>query len=449
MRICAYVQKQYAKRNYKNECFNTRKFVGLRVIIDSLERAGYTIEWAGKDTVHRYDVVLVSITSDCDWWEYIKERMSWQRGNYKVIVGGAGVLHITPFLPFADYFSLGRGEQSVVNLVNGIAGKSTDDDNSIIQSSAFSPDNLYYIRQADTPYPHEIELSTNSKYKESAIGCNHKCLFCGYTWQRKFISDKEFYQMSDSLFGGIEDKERALLDMKKDYGAINFSKLRTTAIDGCSERLRKMVNKPITRADLVEFYKTLIASMDKGVKPHQIKLYNIVGYPTESEDDYTEIVDTMKEADISSAKGKQWSIVLHCTPFRPMPATPLACSSTMYKDFRQQLPMLLRNRVYKGNIIYQGNNMWAVIGMGTDSLSTVFLSMIAHRGLERDTENIIKLCATPKFWNANSQVKLKTLERYFDADFLFREFASKTLPSRYLRTYAKVERMWPGLNAER
>jgi hypothetical protein len=252
-----------------------------------------------------------------------------------------------------------------------------------------------------------------------------------------------------TAFGGIEDKERALLDMKKDYGAINFSKLRTTAIDGCSERLRKMVNKPITRADLVEFYKTLIASMDKGVKPHQIKLYNIVGYPTESEDDYTEIVDTMKEADISSAKGKQWSIVLHCTPFRPMPATPLACSSTMYKDFRQQLPMLLRNRVYKGNIIYQGNNMWAVIGMGTDSLSTVFLSMIAHRGLERDTENIIKLCATPKFWNANSQVKLKTLERYFDADFLFREFASKTLPSRYLRTYAKVERMWPGLNAER
>jgi hypothetical protein len=443
MKICAYVQRKYAKQTYKNECFDTRQFVGLRVIIDSLERAGYTVDWAGIDTVHRYDVVLVSITSDCDWWEYIKERICWQSGDYKVIAGGAGVLHVTPFLSFADYFSLGRGEHSVANLVNGLAGKSADADNSIIESATFSPDNLYYIRQTDAPYPHELELSSMRKYKEGAIGCNHKCLFCGYTWHRKFKSDKEFYQMGEGLFSGMEDKERALIDMKKDYSAIDFSKLRTTAIDGCSERLRKMVNKPITRNDLTGFYRALIDSTNKkGVKPHQIKLFNIVGYPTEGGADYAEVLETIKEADREPANGRQWSIVLHNTPFRPMAATPLACAPTTYMDFRQHLPRLLRDRTYKGNIIYQGKRMWAVASMGTDSLSTVFLSMIAHRGLEADTENISRLCATPKFWTASSQVKLKTLEKYFDAAFLFGEFTAETLPSRYLRTYAKVEKCW-------
>lgn len=38
MKICAYVQEQYAKTAYKNESLDTRQFVGLKVIIDSLTR---------------------------------------------------------------------------------------------------------------------------------------------------------------------------------------------------------------------------------------------------------------------------------------------------------------------------------------------------------------------------------------------------------------------------
>ena len=36
MKICAYVQESYAKANYKNECLDTRQFVGLRVVMDAL-----------------------------------------------------------------------------------------------------------------------------------------------------------------------------------------------------------------------------------------------------------------------------------------------------------------------------------------------------------------------------------------------------------------------------
>ena len=441
MRICAYVQDRYAKQTYKNECMDKRQFAGLRVVIDAIERAGYCVEWAGAATVHEYDVVLVSITSDCDWWEFVKERLAWRKGNYKVVAGGAGVLHVAPFLPFVDCFALGRGELVMPELIRLLDGKPGDVGDSIIFSESFDANAVYHIAQADCAYPHSVELGGGKAYHEGAIGCNHKCLFCGYTWQRKFVSDKDYYQMSDSLFGGIEDKERALLDMKRTGYSIDFSKLRTTAIDGFSERLRFMVNKRISKIDLIDF---LVRQASSPASPHQLKIYNICGYPTETIDDIKEFADTLACADSHAPDApKQWSIVLHSTPFRAMPATPMACAPMSYIDYRGNIAHTLRDKVYKGGIFYQGRRFWAVESMGTDSLASVFLSAIAHRGSPDDVDNITRLCRTPKFWGASSAVKLATLEKYFDAPHLFGAFTAKTLPSRYLRTYAQVERMWP------
>ena len=47
MRICAYVQSQYEKQTYKNECMDVRQFYGLRIVLNELEKAGYTVEYAG------------------------------------------------------------------------------------------------------------------------------------------------------------------------------------------------------------------------------------------------------------------------------------------------------------------------------------------------------------------------------------------------------------------
>ena len=156
----------------------------------------------------KYDIVLVSL-SDCDWWTYIAERIQWRKGDYKVIIGGAGLLHITPFLPFADYFVFGRGENTVPNLIKAIEGNGEYQTNSIVSAEDFSEDGEYYIEQVDRPYPHTLKLTEKRNYCEGAMGCNHKCLFCGYTWHRKFLSEKDYYQL---VIGGIEDKELALLD---------------------------------------------------------------------------------------------------------------------------------------------------------------------------------------------------------------------------------------------
>ena len=438
-KICAYVQESYAKQNYKNECLDSRQFVGLRVVIDVLERAGYEVDYAGAATVHNYDFVLVSLISDCDWWTFIAERLKWRNGNYKVIIGGAGLLHITPFLPFGDIFIWGRGEDVIVDIIRG-----KEMPQSATESQSFNDNSVYYIAQAKIPYPYPIKLSSNRDFQEAAIGCNHKCLFCGYTWQRRFYSVNEYYAMSDSLFGGIEYKERALLDMCQDYNAIDFSRLRTTAIDGFSERLRFMVNKKISRQMLIGFLCAMADAVRyRGIKPHQIKLYNICGYPTETADDMREFAETLHNADkIGEKISKQWSIVLHSTPFRAMPATPMACEPMSYKNYRGEIVKALRDKAYKGNIFFQGRNFWAVESMGTETLATVILSAIAHRGERKDTENIIKLCSTPKFWRASASVKQTTLEHYFDVARLFSSFTAETLPSRYLRTYASIEKFW-------
>lgn len=441
MRICAYVQEKYAKTTYKNECMDSRQFVGLRVIVDALEKQGYQVDYAGMATVHQYDVVLVSLTADCDWWPFIAERIRWQKGSYRVVIGGAGVLHVTPFLPFADYFSLGRGEESIPNLVKALDGKEHFQDDSIISAIDFREDRSYHIRQTSELYPCSVDLGfSGAEYRENAIGCNHKCLFCGYTWHRKFLSPNDYYAIKGGMFPDMENKERAMLDIKRDPSTVNFSKLRTTAIDGMSERLRFMVNKRISKQTMIDFLEMMILS---DAKPHQLKLFNIVGYPTETDDDWMEYLETIKQADLSEAgtsNGKQWSIVLHNTPFRPMPATPLACAPMSKRNYRGEIGRTL-GKGLKGNLIYQGRNLWSVESMGTDGLSTVMLSAIAHRGSPKDTDSIIKICKSKKFWSASSAEKERTLEHYFDMDYLFGEFTPDNLPSRYLKTYCDVDKM--------
>lgn len=439
MKICAYVQESYAKSAYKNECMDRRQFAGLHVIIDSLKRAGINVDYAGISNVNKYDIILVSLTSDCDWWSFIKERMQWQKGEYKVLIGGAGVLHVAPFLQWFDVAIFGRGENLIVPLVSEIERGNRFHDDSIMWSDEFDINRVWRIAQVDKPYSNIVKLSNGKVFAEGAIGCNHHCLFCGYTWHRKFASPYKHYKMEDSLFGNIADKERAMLDLNDDSYSVDFSKLRTTAIDGFSERLRIGVGKPITR-DIIERF--LTAMVNSGQKPHKLKLYNICGFPTETENDWHEFINTVKEVDARfNSDEKQWMMDLHSTPFRAMPATPMACAPMQKRNFRNVFAKTIANS-QNGLILYRGKRISVVDSFAIDSLATVMLSAIAHRGSVEDSENIAKLCCTKKFWSASSLVKENTLSKYFDMDKLFDAFTPEQLPSKYLRTYLPIERSW-------
>lgn len=436
LKIGVYVLNKYAKQTYSKECYNVRLNAGMAVVCDVLKRAGFTnINYCSSANAHKFDMIMYSVTSDCDWWEFVSERVNWQKGNYKIVVGGQGVLNPRPFLELVDYFVLGRAEGIQDKLAECILSGVDCEDKHIVCSKTYSIDKIYEINQSSEIYPYDILLDNGQTYHEDVIGCNHKCLFCGYTWHRKQVQQEAFNY--SGLWNGGADRERAMIDMHNGI-EVDLVKLRTTAIDGLSERLRFSVNKKISREMLREF----IEKLAKCEKPHQVKFYNIIGYPTETEDDWFEFLEDIKTVDSNFKKQeKQTSILLHSTPFRAMPATPLACKPMQYKNFRHAIANTL-GKGYKGNIFYQGNAMWAVESMATESLSTVIRSAIIWRGTENDTANIVKLAQSKKFESASSAVKEKTLEKYFDVDKLFGSFTPETLPTRNIRTYCKVEKMW-------
>lgn len=429
MKIAYYVQRKYAKENYKKECFNSRAFAGLLMVGDALSRAGFPVEYASAATVDRYDIILVSITSDCDWWPYITERMTWPRGNYKVIVGGAGVLNVRPFLPFADAFILGRGEQIVVDLVQHLARGEPYESPSVIYPDQFDPESEYVIAQSPI-YPYSFEIGDARLYQETEQGCPNKCLFCGYTWHRKHTSSTFAYR--DGLYD-LTEKHVVMRDAIR--GNWDISNVRTTAMDGFSERLRFMVNKRITNEDVATFLKMAATSG----KPRQIKLYNIANYPTETLADWSEFKRVLTEVDATTPclSSKQYGLILHTTPFRAMPATPAACWEMKYEDIRGKIAQRLGAN---GNsVFHKGNSYFAVESMGTDTLAAVILSNVVWRGTERDTETIRKLCATKRFWSASARQKQATLEKHFNVADLFRKYDPDDLPTRYLRTYISLK----------
>lgn len=437
LKIGVYILAKYAKQTYSKECYNVRLNAGMAVVCDVLKRAGYTnIEYCSSATAHRFDMVMYSVTADCDWWEFVAERIKWQNGNYKVVVGGQGVLNPRPFLRLVDYFILGRAEGVQPLVAQAILDNEDCINEHVISSRSFSMDKLYYINQVDEIYPYDIQLENGEIYHEDVIGCNHKCLFCGYTWHRKQAEQEEFNY--SGLWNGGKDRERAMIDMHNGID-VDLVKLRTTAIDGFSERLRFLMNKKITREMLREFLERL-AKCDK---PHQVKFYNIVGYPTETFEDWEEFLDDIKIVDSNFEKQeKQTSILLHSTPFRSMPATPLACKPMSYVNYRGLIAKKLGKGKYKGNIFYQGNAMWAVESMATESLSTVIQSAIIWRGTEKDQDNIIKLACNKKFQSASAAIKQATLEKYFDVKTPFGSFTKDNLPTRNIRTYCHPEKMW-------
>lgn len=440
MKICAYVQKAYAKQTYKNECMDTRQFVGLRVVIDSLERAGHSVEYAGIDTVHNYDVVLVSITAFCDWWSFLSERLKWQPGKYKVLVGGAGVLHVTPFLPWVDVFMIGRGEDTITPLVASIERGERYLDDSVIYSDSFSDDGVYHIKQAKSSYEHPIQLYKGTPWKEGQIGCNHRCLFCSYTWSRKQNFSGAFKWDGGGTLD-MSERECALLDYKSGAYKVNWSLLRTTAIDGSSQRLRYGVGKKIDDSVIVDFLRDATSSE---ASPHIVRLFNIVGYPTETVDDYAELVEVFKKADEQcggTSNGKKWVFGLQNNHFIPYPATPMACAPFSLKDSRDSMLRGLKSGLPKRRL-FSGRCIDLVEGQLEEALSTVVLNVIVARAEREDWESIEKIALSKKFWSANSNVKMKTIERYFDLDKICGSFTPDALPSRYLRTYAAVEKMW-------
>jgi len=447
-KVAVYVQGRYAKPAYKVESYDTRAWPGLELVCHALRSAGIEVEYCSAATVDRYKVVLVSITSGCDWHPFVAERLRW-RDHGTVIAGGAGLLNVRPFLRWVDVFCFGRAEDYIVPLVKAALAGEKHEHPSVCYAAEFSMDRTWQINAGRQLYPEPVPLANGKTWREAASGCQRKCLFCAYTWHRRHLGGMQNQAgAGDVLWVGSSEKTIFELDLDKPE-TWGLPKLRIVGLDGFSERLRRMAGKPITRDMLRAFFSGLGRS---GIAPNRMKLYNIVGYPTETEDDWLEFVEDLAAADVPFKKvDPQWGIELHSTPFRPMPATPCACWPMSYVNYRGRIARVLRQGQHDRyrSVFFRGNRFWSAESHGTESLPTVVLDALALRGTEDDSEVIARLASSAKFRNGSMRHRQAILGRHVDIDRLFGTYTWEDLPTRYLRTYMPIEKLQKAAAAAR
>jgi hypothetical protein len=441
--IAFYLPEKNSKKNYKRGQ-KALGWAGMSMIRDALLRRGNDVDFCDKDSVTGRKIILVSLTSAIDWYEFIKERIQWEKGDYTVVVGGPGLDNIRPFLEYADIFVWGRAEDIIVPLLMRVLMKRKYEHPSVCYSEDFSVSNRYEFKQSEQCYPEPVPLSNGNRWIEQAIGCKQKCLFCNYSWTRTHVGGEQSESgASGSIWGNSIESSIFQLDLDSPESWPQGSTL-TFGLDGMSERLRRMVNKPISREMLEKFIHGLGIAYGEA-KAHKVKIYNIVGLPTETKEDWFEMAEIMYQSSPPRVvkDSKITKVQMHHTPFKPPPCTPVATWPVSFVNYRDIIVPRLQHENCKEYQygLYAGTTVDFNSTYATESVASTAMWMLTFRGVEQDAPGIREIATSSKFNSRNTQEKMDTLNRLFDTEKIFGCYTWDKLPTKYLHTHTSYDKL--------
>jgi radical SAM superfamily enzyme YgiQ (UPF0313 family) len=425
MRIAflVYTPKQKQGRR-KSSSFDWSTNAGGYMIIDCLQRAGYSVSFCSPETAKEHDVVLVSLTSTFDIYNLISDigrLASWRKGNrtFKVIAGGFGLQNIYPLRNYVDYGVFGRGENIIVPLVQAIERK-----RDFLHESVMVLEHGVYpvkVAQAEALYPYELDTKP-VKYKETEIGCPRKCYFCHYSFSRRNLKIHE-----SSFLGAMGFKVKEVLFDKIFQDSDRKNKIRT-ALDGFSERLRFAFNKRLSNELIVQTVER--ASREWLGKSVWVSLYHIGSYPTETDEDREEF---KKVLETCNCTGKKVYIDVHVTPFRPSPLTPSAyLPANLSYDWskKSNTTILIKENLKVGYMLF------------IESPFSLLQSLVAERATEKSDDIINTICFSKQLAKLKVVDKVYALSKTFDLTPYTREYHTKEkLSTWYLESYTPQEKV--------
>jgi hypothetical protein len=338
----------------------------------------------------------------------------WQPGkrNFMVLGGGFGMQNPIPIRGFLDYAFFGRAEDCIAEIVGEILGGGFPSHPSVMHLPDIHP---VMVRQAQALYPAKFKLNGRGdrEWHETFIGCPNKCRFCHYTWARKHIGvPGEYIQASLTTGNNPEVLWRDIPSLRAKPGRLR------TAIDGFSERLRCSFGKKIKRYEIASG----IEALGRFDGTTVVIAYNIANMPTETESDREELY-----SDIRSANPRSRIVfVLHSTPFRPSPLTPMS-------HVPASLEPCWHRKIGKLAIICDRPNLLAMHSRQMESPKSHLETLIIERATPESDRLFHAICFAAKLHSVGAAEWLRLVRGNFDIMPYIRGYApEEQIPTWFL-----------------
>ncbi len=297
-----------------------------------------------------------------------------------------------------------------------------------IQVAAGFPGRVKKVFQEDTARAaHSQLLSPDAELgmfmTELGRGCSRGCRFCGAgfiyrpprLWTAEAVikglgqrpqnmdrvgllgTEMASDSVLDQITGYLENQSCSLSfsSLRADriseqlLSLLSKSKLKSAAIapDGCSERLRRVINKGLTENDLLEAASALVSA---GI--FNLKIYVMIGLPTETDADLDEmigLIKTLREIilPIGRKRGRVSTISLSVNSFVPKPWTPFQYvpfgGGENKKDPAEGTEQTLLALKRKIKYLRSGLKNEANVRINTDRPETILQQAVFSRGDRR------------------------------------------------------------------
>jgi radical SAM family uncharacterized protein len=327
---------------------------------------------------------------------YAKERKD---SDPLVLGGGPCAFNPEPLADFFDFFVVGEAEEVILEIIDIFRNSSFVIRHSKLEALAEIP-GVYvpgisqtvtkrYIKDlTNVPYPTKpivpfVEAVHDRAVLEIMRGCKWGCKFCQAGWTTRPVRQKNqevllkqaeelikntgyeelsLISLSSSDYVGIEElaktlarkyeKQRvniALPSMRMNSFSIKLAKeiarVRSSSVtlapEAGTQRLRDVIGKNLSEEEILEGAK---AAFSEGIEA--IKLYFMIGLPTETEEDLLGICDLSRKI---LAVGKQITprarITVNLSTFIPKPHTPLERERQITIEETLQKQQFLKNNL--------------------------------------------------------------------------------------------------------
>ena len=472
-------QVLYKELNRRTDVLCDRFFLEDDKKIKTLDSRRYLSEFniIGFSVYYELDYInIIKILKNSSIPVYSRDRY---QGYPLIIAGGPAVtLNPEPISDFIDIFVIGEGEEVIHEIIDIYKRIGVSQ-----QSRKFKEEYFRHIVSLRGVYIPSIKnkvkrrivsdinlvdtssaiISSNTDFKnmyliEIARGCGRGCRFCaaGYIYRKPRLRNLSSISSLLDEASKLTDKIGLVGSSVTDYpwisdlckmlsrnrfrvstSSLRIDKLNdgffdmlvgggqrtlTIAPEAASKRLKRFIGKDLDNGLLLKIVEKAVL---KGIS--NIKLYFMIGLPTEVKSDIEDIVYLVKEIrkvflSLAKVKGRTGELILSISPFIPKPFTPFQWEGINKQEDIEEKFLYIKNQLWKeGGIIIKSENtgsflLQAAISRGDKNMAEILLGIADGRIKQKARE----------FFSGD------TITRWYENDVLPWDFIDSGISREYL-----------------